>query len=138
MTTLIETGDSLGRPEVIAVVRHDSAPLLQHPAPTSVRSYLLGCSRQLTVYRSQLLAGMLAAAHGVSDFFPGDGAELKSGEMRPECVQPLSFQRRYDNQTWAAGPLPRARCPPFRRVHGLSGVFAAPGGHEFTVQEELP
>ena len=53
-------------------------------------------------YRSQLLAGMLAAAHGVSDFFPGDGAELKSGEMRPECVQPLSLQRRFDNRTWVA------------------------------------
>ena len=53
-------------------------------------------------YRSQLLAVMLAAAYGVSDFFPGDGAELKSGEIRPECVQPLSFQRRFDNRTWVA------------------------------------
>ena len=44
---------------------------------------------------------MLAAAYGVSDFFPGDGAELKSGEIRPECVQPLSFQRRFDNRTWS-------------------------------------
>ena len=87
---------------MIAVVRHDSAPLLRHLAPTTVRSYLLGCSRQLTVFRSQLLAGMLAAAHGVSDFFPGDGAELKSGEIRPECVQPLSFQGRFDNRTWVA------------------------------------
>ena len=102
MTTLIETGDSLGRPEVIAVVRHDSASLLRHLAPTTVRNYLLGCSGQLTVYRSQLLAGMLAAAHGVSDFFPGDGAGLKSGGMHPECVQPLSFQRRFDNRTWVA------------------------------------
>ena len=104
MTTLIETGDSLGRPEVIAVVRHDSAPLLQHPAPTSVRSYLLGCSRQLTVYRSQLLAGMLAAAHGVSDFFPCNGAELRFGEMRPECIQPLSSEavRQPDLGDWSA------------------------------------
>ena len=45
-------------------------------------------------FRSRLLAGMLAAAHGVSDFFPGDGAKWKSGELRPECVQPLSFQGR--------------------------------------------
>ena len=122
MTTLIDrkqqkqTGSDSGR-----------APRLSPPLATSGADV-----------RSQLLAGMLAAAHGVSDFFPGDGAELRFGEMRPECVQPLSFQRRYDNQTWAAGPLPRARCPPFCRVHGLSGVFAAPGGHEFTVQEELP
>ena len=85
MITLIETGDSLGRPEVIAVVRHDSAP----PLATSGADY-----------RSQLFAGMLAAAHGVSDFFPGDSAELKSGEIRPERVQPLSFQRRFDNRTW--------------------------------------
>ena len=122
MTTLIETGDSLGRPEVIAVVRHDSAPLLQHPAPTTVRSYLLECSRQLTV----LATSSLAMA---PNWNPG------------KCVPNASsryLQRRYDNQTWAAGPLPRARCPPFCRVHGLSGVFAAPGGHEFTVQEELP
>ena len=117
-------------------MRHDLVHILRLLAPTTVRSYLLGCSRQLTVFRSQLLAGMLAAAHGVSDFFPGDGAELKSGEMRPECVQPLSFQRRFDNRTWVAclGPV----CPPIRRIHGLSGVFAAPGGHEFTVQEEFP
>ena len=55
-------------------------------------------------YRSQLLAGMLAAAHGVSDFFPGNGGELRFGEMRPECIQPLSSEavRQPDLGGWSA------------------------------------
>ena len=64
-------------------MRHDLVHLLRLLAPTTVRMRVWS-----------------AAAYGVSYFFPGDGAELKSGEMRPECVQPLSFQRRFGNRTW--------------------------------------
>ena len=41
---------------MIAVVRHDSAPPLRHLAPTSDRSYLPECSRQLTVLATSSLA----------------------------------------------------------------------------------
>ena len=66
-------------------MRHDLVHLLRLLAPTTVR-----------------IRFWSATAYGVSDFFPGDGAELKSGEMRPECVQPLSFQGRFDNRAWVA------------------------------------
>ena len=66
-------------------MRHDLVHLLRLLAPTTFRMRFWN-----------------AAAYCVNDFLPGDGAELEFAEMRPECAQPLSFQRRFDNRTWVA------------------------------------
>ena len=93
----------------MAIVRHDSAA----PLMTAGADYL-----------SQLLAGMLAAAQCVSDFFPGDRARLKTGgwtsRMRPASVLSRGGA---PSRTWASSPRASVTSAAVHTANGFGRYF---------------